>query len=426
MALSFAGIASSQTPPTPTETPQAAPPSATDTPAQPQTTPQAPQTTPQAAPQTTPETTPSVSVPTVTVTAPPRPRTRTVRPAAPARTTTPTPPPPPSPPARTPATHARRDHPQPAGNHLPLQPAPGIAHDHHRQSDSSEPGPEFRQPVFHSARRHLSRSAPAASRPVLRGLDDFRVRVQENGIGSMDVSDHGQDHGVPIDPLSVQKVEIYRGPEALRYGSQAVGGVVEATNNRIPFAAPLGGWQTQFMGATTTVDRGLEGGALFDAGTRNPRSTPTSTDVTATIISSRAIPIFSRPTRRLLSTASSRTHRPIPKGRRWAARTCSMAAMWRPPSPVSPRFITSPRSKARRPTGASPWSRPRSPAKESFGRNRPPSTSSVSGSGRSNIATTSSDLTRQGSTGFGRRSTITRRRPRPNSSSCRCSRRSAR
>ena len=111
--------------------------------------------------------------------------------------------------------------------------------------------------------------APGASRPVLRGLDDFRVRVQENGIGSMDVSDLGQDHGVPIDPLSIQKIEIFRGPEALRYGSQAVGGVVEATNNRIPFAAPPGGWQTQFQGATTTVDRGLEGGALFDAGTRD-------------------------------------------------------------------------------------------------------------------------------------------------------------
>ena len=85
----------------------------------------------------------------------------------------------------------------------------------------------------------------------------------------MDVSDLGQDHGVPIDPLSIQKIEIFRGPEALRYGSQAVGGVVEATNNRIPFAAPVGGWQAQILGATTTVDRGLEGGALFDAGTRD-------------------------------------------------------------------------------------------------------------------------------------------------------------
>ena len=85
----------------------------------------------------------------------------------------------------------------------------------------------------------------------------------------MDVSDLGQDHGVPIDPLSIQKIEIYRGPEALRYGSQAVGGVVEATNNRIPFAAPLGRMASPNPGATTTVDRGLEGGALFDAGTRD-------------------------------------------------------------------------------------------------------------------------------------------------------------
>jgi iron complex outermembrane receptor protein len=109
--------------------------------------------------------------------------------------------------------------------------------------------------------------APGAQRPVLRGLDDFRVRVQENGVGSMDVSDLGQDHGVPIDPLGIQKVEILRGPEALRFGSQAVGGIVDATNNRIPATAPPGGWQAQILGATTTVDRGLEGGVLLDAGT---------------------------------------------------------------------------------------------------------------------------------------------------------------
>src|SRR5436190_190080 len=41
-----------------------------------------------------------------------------------------------------------------------------------------------------------------AAGPVLRGLDDFRVRVQENGVGSMDVSDYCQDHAVPLDLLS--------------------------------------------------------------------------------------------------------------------------------------------------------------------------------------------------------------------------------
>ena len=39
------------------------------------------------------------------------------------------------------------------------------------------------------------------------------------------------------------EVNSFRGPEALRFGSQATGGVVEAINNRIPTAAPLGGWR---------------------------------------------------------------------------------------------------------------------------------------------------------------------------------------
>src|SRR4029450_13769226 len=98
-----------------------------------------------------------------------------------------------------------------------------------------------------------------SSRPILRGLNDFRVRVQENGIRAGDLSDYGQDNAVTIDPLATQNVRILRGPEALRFGSQAVGGVVEATNNRIPTAAPLGGWQGQILGAKAQAGRGLGG-----------------------------------------------------------------------------------------------------------------------------------------------------------------------
>ena len=68
----------------------------------------------------------------------------------------------------------------------------------------------------------------AASRPIVRGLDNNRVRIQENGIGSSGVSDLGEDHGVPVDPLAAQQVEVMRGPATLRWGSQAIGGVVNA------------------------------------------------------------------------------------------------------------------------------------------------------------------------------------------------------
>ncbi|MDH7799436.1 MULTISPECIES: TonB-dependent receptor [unclassified Beijerinckia] len=106
--------------------------------------------------------------------------------------------------------------------------------------------------------------APGASRPIIRGLDNSRVRVQENGIGSMDVSTIGEDHGVPIDPLAAQKVEVIRGPASLRWGSQAIGGVVNADNNRIPGPDTPQGLHGTLRGALTSVDRGGEGSALFD------------------------------------------------------------------------------------------------------------------------------------------------------------------
>lgn len=80
--------------------------------------------------------------------------------------------------------------------------------------------------------------AAGASRPVIRGFDANRVRVMEDGIGSFDVSDIGPDHGVPIDPLSARSIEVVRGAGTLRYGSQAIGGVVNSIDNRVPLELP--------------------------------------------------------------------------------------------------------------------------------------------------------------------------------------------
>ena len=80
--------------------------------------------------------------------------------------------------------------------------------------------------------------AAGASRPVIRGFDAQRVRVLENGVSTFDVSDVGPDHGVPVDPLSAERIEIVRGAATLRYGSQAIGGVVNAINNRVPLELP--------------------------------------------------------------------------------------------------------------------------------------------------------------------------------------------
>ena len=113
----------------------------------------------------------------------------------------------------------------------------------------------------------------ASSRPIIRGLDVNRVGIVENGIGSNGASDLGEDHFVPIDPLSTNQIEVIRGPATLRYGSQTIGGIVSATNNRIPDALTCGGSSTgqnpctAFVTRTalSSVDLGREGGVLLDA-----------------------------------------------------------------------------------------------------------------------------------------------------------------
>ena len=108
--------------------------------------------------------------------------------------------------------------------------------------------------------------APAASRPVIRGLGGFRVRTQENGIGSHDMANLGEDHAVAIDPLLAGQVEVIRGPGVLRYGSQAIGGVVSASNGRIPTQAPANGVRFESRGGFGSVSNGRDGAALLEAG----------------------------------------------------------------------------------------------------------------------------------------------------------------
>lgn len=73
-----------------------------------------------------------------------------------------------------------------------------------------------------------------ANRPVVRGFDATRVLLTENGVGSLDVAEIGPDHGTPIDIFSASRIEIVRGAATLRYGSQAIGGVINVINGRIP------------------------------------------------------------------------------------------------------------------------------------------------------------------------------------------------
>jgi len=111
--------------------------------------------------------------------------------------------------------------------------------------------------------------APGANRPVIRGLSGFRVGIQENGLASGDVSALSDDHKVPIDPNAVSQIEVVRGPATLRYGSAAIGGVVNAINDRIPEIIPPAGFRVETRGGITSGNNGLDASAMAEAGAGN-------------------------------------------------------------------------------------------------------------------------------------------------------------
>lgn len=69
---------------------------------------------------------------------------------------------------------------------------------------------------------------PGAARPVIRGFDGDRVLVLQDGLRVGSIGSQSGDHGEPIDVLSLDKLEVVKGPATLLYGSNAVGGVVNA------------------------------------------------------------------------------------------------------------------------------------------------------------------------------------------------------
>ena len=110
---------------------------------------------------------------------------------------------------------------------------------------------------------------PNASRPVIRGMDGDRLKLLANGASLTDVSGLSYDHAVSADPLTVERIEVLRGPAALQYGGNALGGVVNLIDNRITSQALFdaqGGVAGKAQMTTATGNREQSGAVLLEAG----------------------------------------------------------------------------------------------------------------------------------------------------------------
>ena len=106
---------------------------------------------------------------------------------------------------------------------------------------------------------------PNASRPVIRGLDGDRVRLLQNGVGSLDASSLSFDHATTIEPIAVERIEVIRGPAALLFGGNAVGGVVNVIDKRIP-TTPISGFTGALEARAGGAERESAGAVAIDGG----------------------------------------------------------------------------------------------------------------------------------------------------------------
>jgi iron complex outermembrane recepter protein len=67
-----------------------------------------------------------------------------------------------------------------------------------------------------------------SSRPTIRGFEGDRVLVLQDGIRNGSLGSQSGDHGEPVSALNLERLEVIKGPATLLYGSNAVGGVVNA------------------------------------------------------------------------------------------------------------------------------------------------------------------------------------------------------
>jgi iron complex outermembrane receptor protein len=78
------------------------------------------------------------------------------------------------------------------------------------------------------------------SKPIIRGLGFDRVVVVENNI-KHEAQQWGADHGLEIDQYAIDNIEVIKGPASLMYGSDAIGGVIDMKNRKIPTKNSFGG-----------------------------------------------------------------------------------------------------------------------------------------------------------------------------------------
>jgi iron complex outermembrane recepter protein len=120
-------------------------------------------------------------------------------------------------------------------------------------------------------------SGPGSSRPVVRGFDGDRILVLQDGTPAGGLGFQSGDHAEPVNTSTLERVEVLKGPATLLYGSNAIGGVVNAVSAETNihehphegvegFASGFGGSNNGEAGGSVSFDIGTGKWRIFGNG----------------------------------------------------------------------------------------------------------------------------------------------------------------
>ncbi len=106
-------------------------------------------------------------------------------------------------------------------------------------------------------------SGPSIFKPVIHGLHSNRILIFNNGV-RQEGQQWGSEHAPEIDPFVATKLSVVKGASSIRYGSDAIGGVILVEPERMPVTPGMSG-EVNLVGASNNrlgVSSGIMEGAF--------------------------------------------------------------------------------------------------------------------------------------------------------------------
>jgi iron complex outermembrane recepter protein len=105
-------------------------------------------------------------------------------------------------------------------------------------------------------------SGPSVQKPVIHGLHSNRILILNNGV-RLEGQQWGAEHAPEIDPFLAKEIAVVKGAESVRFGSDAMGGVILVNPAPLPVKAGIQG-EVDLIGFSN--GRGVNGAAYITGG----------------------------------------------------------------------------------------------------------------------------------------------------------------